>query len=79
MRDLTGASPDEIAAERARIATEGTGARLLALQGADGRWGGAAWNRGWNLTVHVLTVLREMVSIPQAIRHDARSVSSMIM
>jgi hypothetical protein len=60
MRDLTGASPDEIAAERARIATEGTGARLLALQATDGRWGGAAWNRGWNSTMHVLTLLREM-------------------
>jgi hypothetical protein len=46
MRDLIGARVEEIAAERARVATEGAGARLLALQGADGRWGGAAWNRG---------------------------------
>jgi len=41
MRDLIGAPGEEIAAERARVATEGAGARLLALQGADGRWGGA--------------------------------------
>ena len=41
MRDLTGANADEVAAERARIATEGAGARLLALQASDGRWGGA--------------------------------------
>ena len=60
MRDLTGAPADEVAAERARVATEGAGARLLALQGADGRWGGAAWNRGWNSTMHVLMLLREM-------------------
>jgi hypothetical protein len=39
MRDLIGAPADEVAAERARVATEGAGARLLALQGADGRWG----------------------------------------
>jgi hypothetical protein len=36
--DLTDAPADEVAAERARVATEGAGARLLALQGADGRW-----------------------------------------
>ena len=44
MRDLTGASAEEVAAERARVATEGAGARLLGLQGAGGTWGGAAWN-----------------------------------
>jgi hypothetical protein len=60
MRDLTGASADEVAAERARVATEGAGARLLALQGADGRWAGAAWNRGWDSTMHVLWLLRHL-------------------
>jgi hypothetical protein len=59
-RDLIGAPADEVAAERARVATEGTGARLLALQGADGRWGGAAWNRGWSSTMHVLMLLRDL-------------------
>lgn len=60
MRDLTDASADEVNAERARVATEGAGARLLALQGVDGRWAGAAWNRGWNSTMHVLMLLRDM-------------------
>ncbi|MGO9468902.1 MAG: hypothetical protein ACLQIB_29400 [Isosphaeraceae bacterium] len=60
MRDLTDAPAEEVAAERARVATEGAGARLLALQGADGRWGGAAWNRGWNSTMHVLLLLRDL-------------------
>ena len=60
MRDLTGAPAHEVAAERARVAVEGWGARLLALQGADGRWGGAAWNRGWNSTMHVLWLLRHL-------------------
>jgi hypothetical protein len=60
MRDLTDAPADEVRAERARVATEGTGARLLALQAPDGRWGGAAWNRGWDSTMHVLSLLREM-------------------
>ena len=60
LRDLTGAPAEQVAAERARVATKGTGARLLALQGADGRWGGAAWNRGWNSTMHVLMLLRDL-------------------
>jgi hypothetical protein len=60
MRDLIDAPADEIAAERARVAAEGAGARLLALQGADGTWGGVAWNRGWDSTMHALSLLREM-------------------
>jgi hypothetical protein len=60
MRDLTDAPADAVAAERARVASQGAGARLLALQAPDGRWGGAAWNRGWDSTMHVLSLLREM-------------------
>jgi len=60
MRDLTGAPARDVAAERARVATEGVGARLLALQADDGRWGGAAWNRGWDSTMHVLMLLRDL-------------------
>jgi hypothetical protein len=60
MRDLMGAPMDQVATERARVATEGAGARLLDLQSADGRWGGVAWNRGWNSTMHVLMLLRDM-------------------
>ena len=60
LRDLTDAPADEVAAERARVATEGMGARLLALQTPDGRWAGTAWNRGWDSTMHVLMLLREM-------------------
>ena len=60
MSDLIRAPADEVAAERARVATEGWGAHLLAIQGADGLWAGAAWNHGWDSTMHVLTLLREM-------------------
>src|SRR5436189_6014572 len=60
LRDLTDASAEEVLAERAKVATEGLGARLLALQAPDGRWGGAAWNRGWTSTMHALTLLREL-------------------
>src|SRR5215472_5162311 len=60
MRDLTDAPADDVAAERAHVGTEGLGARLLALQADDGRWGGAAWNHGWDSTMHVLTLLRDL-------------------
>ena len=60
MRDLIGAPADEVAAERARVATEGLGAHLLALQGADGSWAGTAFNQGWDSTMHILSLLREL-------------------
>lgn len=59
LRDLTHASADEIVRERARVARCGWGAQLLALQAADGRWGGATWNRGWDSTMHAFMLLRE--------------------
>ena len=57
---LTNESTTEVAAERARVATTGWGAQLLSLQAADGRWGNATWNYGWDSTMHVLMLLRDM-------------------
>jgi hypothetical protein len=42
LRDLTDALPGDVVAERARVAVEGWGARLLALRGGDGQWAGGA-------------------------------------
>jgi hypothetical protein len=42
LRDLVRAPAAVVAAERARVATEGWGARLLGLQGEDGQWAGGA-------------------------------------
>ena len=42
-RDLLGAPEEVWAATRARVATEGFGARLLALQDPDGQWAGGAF------------------------------------
>jgi hypothetical protein len=42
MRDLTDAPAGQVAAERARVATEGWGARLLALRREDGLWDAGA-------------------------------------
>ena len=68
LQDLTDAPDQAVAAERARVATEGWGAQLLARQGTDGSWAGTAFNQGWNATMHVLTLLREMGSIRPATR-----------
>jgi hypothetical protein len=59
LRDLTDAPAKAVALERAKVAKEGWGAHLLATQAPDGSWGGAAWNRGWNSTMHVLGLLRQ--------------------
>jgi hypothetical protein len=45
MRDLTGETPQTVAAERSRVASEGWGARLLARQSPFGNWVGGP--RGW--------------------------------
>jgi hypothetical protein len=68
LRDLTDATPDEVAAERARVEHEGWGARLLELEDADGLWAGGAcfpspFDRGeegqpWTATMHSLQTLQ---------------------
>jgi hypothetical protein len=66
MRDLTHEPPDVVAAERSRVATEGWGARLLALQAPDGLWGGKAWSHEWTDTFHVLELLRRFGLDPES-------------
>jgi len=72
--DLLDASPDDVAAERARVATEGWGARLLDLADPDGQWAGGSlfpagyWSapddfgpgQPWTATAPVLLVLRQI-------------------
>ena len=60
MRDLTNESPAGIAAERARIATEGWGAKLLAAQSRAGNWGGPDEDRGLLVTFNTLVVLMDL-------------------
>ncbi|MCL3861109.1 squalene cyclase [Actinotalea sp. K2] len=74
-RDLVGAPPEVWEATRARVATEGYGARLLAHQDPDGQWAGGAYFPGdfdprgpegaadagqpWTATTWSMTALRE--------------------
>jgi len=66
MRDLTDEPADVVAAERSRIATEGWGARLLALQASDGLWAGNAFSQERTDTFHVLELLRRLGLDPQS-------------
>ena len=70
LRDIENAPADTVSAERARVANEGWGARLLELQGDDGLWDGGAVFPGrpdpavlkmgqpWSATEPTLTLLR---------------------
>lgn len=60
MRDLTEASPDDVARERARVAHEGWGTRLLDLQADDGNWGGGVYSPKWISTTYTLLLLRHL-------------------
>ena len=69
--DLLDAPPAEIARERARVATEGWGARLLALQPDDGYWGGDEYGidgdrRSVTWTLHLLRRLGIDPDAPQS-------------
>nr|WP_216853222.1 hypothetical protein [Phytoactinopolyspora halotolerans] len=72
MRDLLGAPEAEWKAERAKVETEGWGARLLAHQDEDGQWAGGAFvprgfdyrewqqvGQPWTATTFALSQLRE--------------------
>ena len=59
MRDLTDAFDEEIAAERAKIATDGWGATLLAAQSEDGTWPADPRFPEWP-TLRTLLLLHDM-------------------
>src|ERR1700745_1827375 len=58
MRDLTDESPNAIATERSRVATEGWGSQVLARQSVAGSWGSG---RQWDLIpLWSLVVLKDL-------------------
>lgn len=60
LRDLTDAPAAAVSAERSRVANEGWGARLLALQNSGGTWGDPASGRSWEPTLYTIALLRHM-------------------
>jgi hypothetical protein len=59
LRDLTDAPADHVAEERARVATEGWGARLLDLRRDDGLWHTGTTDSEW-ISLLALLMLRDM-------------------
>jgi hypothetical protein len=70
MRDLTDAPADQVAAERARLATEGWAAQLLALRQEDGLWHTSTSDSEW-VSLLALLMLRDMGLDPSS--EQARS------
>jgi hypothetical protein len=81
MRDLLGAPEPEWRAERAKVETEGWGARLLACQDEDGQWAGGSFvprgfgqpeweeeGQPWTATTFALTQLRDFGLDPSSER-----------
>lgn len=89
-RDLADAPPEVWEATRARIATEGFGARLLALQDSDGQWAGGAFfpagffgspeselpGQPWVATTWVLRDLREWGLDPAVLTGTAEKIDA---
>ena len=71
MRDLTGAPADAIAAERARVASEGWGPRLLDQQRPDGQWGDGVATPFWWSNMYTLLYVRDMGVDPTSARARA--------
>jgi hypothetical protein len=71
LRDLKGAAERTVRREQRRVAKEGWGARLLALQDANGRWAGGIYNPKWTSTTYTMVLLRSLglaPGHPQAMR-----------
>jgi len=78
-RDLLDAKPAAYAKERARVAQEGWGKRLLDLQDADGTWAGAIYGPKYTSTHYTLLTLRRLglpPKHPQALAACARLLDS---
>jgi len=67
MRDLTHEPRVAVAAERSRVASDGWGAQLLALQTPEGHWNDDT-QHGWMTTTDVLQVLKELGADPDGER-----------
>ena len=75
MRDMLDAPAGEVAAERARVASEGWGAHLLGLQGADGKWARDDDNPEWSCFLHLL-LLRDLGLDPRS--NEARRAVGLV-
>ena len=85
LRDLTDASAEDVATERARVEHDGWGARLLALEEPEGLWAGGACfpasyasgepGQPWTATMHTLQTL-QLLGLDPASESARRAIPS---
>ncbi len=68
MRDLTDTPAEIVAAERARVGSEGWGPRLLDQQRPDGQWGDGVTTPFWWSNLYTLLFLRDLGLDPRSPR-----------
>jgi hypothetical protein len=77
LRDIVDAPAGAVDRERTRVATDGWGARLLAKQGASGKWAGGRspdvglYTPKWTSTTYTLLLLRDFGLSPTNVRAHA--------
>ena len=72
LRDLAGANESLVQRERAKVARQGWGARLLARQDSNGRWGHGLYSPKWTSTTYSMLLLRDF-GLPPANRQASRA------
>ena len=83
LRDLVGASRARVSEERAKVASEGWGARLLALQDSEGTWAGGQSGDGglyspkWTSTTYTMLLLRDL-GLPRSDPHAAAACALLL-
>jgi hypothetical protein len=76
-RDLLGAANGAVARERRKVALEGWGAQLLALQDPQGTWGGGLYNPKWTSTTYTMLLLRDF-GLPPSNRQARRACALLL-
>lgn len=76
-RDLSGEQKEQWEMEKAKVAKEGWGARLLSHQDDEGTWGGGLYSPKWISTTYTLLLLRRL-GLPQDNQQALRGCQIML-
>jgi hypothetical protein len=76
-RDLMDSPPSTFEGEQRRVATEGWGAKLLALQDPEGTWAGRMYSPKWISTTYTMLLLRDL-GLPPG-NHQAQKACQLLL
>lgn len=77
LRDLADVPPRTVARERARVADEGWGKRLLRMQDPEGTWAGGLYTPKWTSTTYTMLLLRDL-GLPPGNEQTARACALLL-